>query len=336
MRNQRPTMLDVARQAGVGLKTVSRVVNNEPGVRAETVERVREAITLLGFRRNDMASNLRARRAAASVGLVIEDMSNPFYSLIARSVEQVIGDRGYILVTASSEEDMQREHELLLELSQRRVVGMIVVPTDLNHAFLQHEIDMGLECVFLDRPPNGLDADLVLLDNRGGVESGIEYLISRGHQRIGLLGHDTSVWTMRERYAGYQATMERHGLTIDEGLNRFGPLTPQEAIAATADLLDMPNPPTAFFSCNNRMTVGILSELGRRGLQMDVAGFDDIETAALFRHPVTLVTYDAAELGREAARLLLERLDGRRATKHVVIPTRLQHHGQVLADAKAS
>lgn len=327
MANQRPTMRDVARQAGVGLKTVSRVVNNEPGVRPETVERVRAAIALLGFRRNEMASNLRARRSAASVGLVIEDLANPFYSLIARSIERVVRERDLILITASSEEDVEREQELLMELAQRRVVGMIVVPTGLDHAFLQHEIDMGLECVFLDRPPEGLDADLVLLDNRGGVEAAIEYLVSRGHRRIGVLGHDMSVWTMRERFAGYKSTLRRHGIPVDPELTRFAPLTPDEAAAATAEMLDGANPPTAFFGTNNRMTIGILTELQRRELTVDVAGFDDIETATLFSHPVTLVTYEAAELGRMAARLLLERLDGRRTSKRVVVPTKLTHHG---------
>jgi LacI family transcriptional regulator len=320
-------MIDVAQLAGVGLKTVSRVVNNESGVRAETAERVRAAIAELGFQRNEMASNLRARRSAASVGLVIEDLANPFYSVIARGVEQLIRERGFILITASSEEDMDRERELLLELAERRVVGMIIVPTGLDHAFLQHEIDRGLELVFLDRPPTGLSADNVLLDNRGGAAAAIEHLVSLGHERIAVVGHDAKIWTMQERLAGYRSTIHQHGLDIDQSLIKLGPLTPDEAAVATAELLDDPNPPTAFFGCNNRMTIGILWELRRRGLDADVAGFDDLEAAALFHQSVTLVSYDTAEIGRAGARLLLERLDGRRTPKEVVIPTTLAHYG---------
>ncbi|WP_205629135.1 LacI family DNA-binding transcriptional regulator [Jiangella muralis] len=328
MNSRRPTMRDVAREAGVALKTVSRVVNNETGVSPQTVERVTEVIHRLGFRRNDMASKLRAGRSAASIGLIIEDLGNPFYTTIARGIETVTYPREQFLVTASSEESAERERAILLELCQRRVNGMIIVPTGLDHSFLQHEIDLGLEVVFLDRPGAGISADTVLLDNLAGAMSATEHLLSLGHRRIAVLGHDETIWTMRERHAGYRAALARAEVAYDESLIMLGPLTPDEAQRATAELLDGANPPTAFFACNNRMTVGVLSELRHRQESIDVAGFDPIETATLFSHPVTLVTYDAAELGRRAAHLLVERLEGRRTPQQVVVPTTLVTYGQ--------
>jgi LacI family transcriptional regulator len=331
VQGRRPTMHDVAREAGVGLKTVSRVVNGESGVNTELADRVRAAVTALGFRRNAMAGNLRAGRTAASIGLVIEDLGNPFYTAIARGVEELTHGRNFVLMTASSEEDPERERGLILELCHRRVDGLIIVPTALDHEFLQPEIDMGLQAVFLDRPASGVDGDTVLLDNRGGAEAAANYLLARGHLRIGVVGHDASVWTMRERLAGFRGALARAGVPHDERLSRLGPLTPADAARATAQLLAGDDPPTAFFACNNRMTVGVLTELRRRGPEAevaDVAGFDDIETAGLFARQLALVSYDATELGRRAAALLLERLDGRRTAQQIVVPTALVRYGE--------
>jgi LacI family transcriptional regulator len=320
-------MLDVAREAGVGLKTVSRVVNGESGVRPEKADLVSAAVAKLGFRRNPMARDLRAGRSTATVGLVIEDLGNPFYSAVARGVEQMIQDRDFVLMTASSEEDPERERQLVLELCQRRVEGMIIVPTTIDHSFLEPELEQGLQVVFLDRPATGLTADTVLLDNRGGAVTATAYLLDRGHRRIAALGHDATVWTMSERLAGFRSALARAAVPYSEDLVCLGPLTPAEAAAATARLLDGDDPPTAFFACNNRMTVGVLSELQRRGSAADVAGFDDIETAGLFARPPALVSYDATEAGRRAAQLLLERLDGRRTPQQMVIPTTLIRYG---------
>jgi LacI family transcriptional regulator len=320
-------MLDVAREAAVGLKTVSRVVNGESGVSPQLADRVLEAVARLGFRRNAMAGNLRAGRTAASIGLVIEDLGNPFYTAIARGVEQVTYERDFVMMTASSEEDPERERALILDLCHRRVDGMIIVPTSLDHGFLQPEIDLGLQAVFLDRPATGVDCDVVLLDNRGGAEVATDYLLSRGHTRIAVLGHDAKVWTMRERLAGFRARLARAGVPYDDNLVCLGPITPDDAAQATADLMARDDPPTAFLACNNRMTVGVLTALRRHGPEIDVAGFDDIETAGLFARPLTLVSYDATELGRRAGALLLERLAGRRTPQQVVVPTVLVRYG---------
>src|SRR5690242_14104013 len=175
----RPTMKDVAARAGVGLKTVSRVVNGEPGVTPDTERRVQEAIDALGFRRNDSARVLRKGRTA-SIGLVIEDLADPFYGPLSRAVEEVARAHGALLINGSSAEDPEREQELVLALCARRVDGLIVIPAADDHRYLEPEIKAGVATVFVDRPAGRIDADVVLSDNFGGARAGVAHLIGGG------------------------------------------------------------------------------------------------------------------------------------------------------------
>lgn len=319
-------MNDVAKAAGVSLKTVSRVVNDEGGVRPELTARVEQAITRLRYRRNDIASMLRAGAPKVSVGLIIEDLGNPFYSAIARGVEDVLAEHGHILLTASSDKDPVRERELLLDLCSRRVDGVIIVPAAADHEFLQREVDFGLQVVFLDRPGKGVDGDTVVIDNRGGAAAAVKHLLGLGHTRISFIATDDH-WTVRQRMSGYESELRHADLAIDKSLIKLGLRGISDAAAATSDLLDLASPPTAFFADNNLMTMGVLTELQRRDISMDVAGFDDIDAAPLFRAPLTVVAYDPMDLGRRAARSLIERFEGRRTPRRVVVSTTLKSYG---------
>jgi LacI family transcriptional regulator len=178
-------MRDVAHQAGVSLKTVSRVINEEPGVTPATAAKVTEAIDRLGFERNDLARSLRQGRSSATLGLVIEDVANPFYSAVAQAVEAAARDRGFLLITASAREDAQRERELIGALLRRRVDALLIVPAGTDHRYISDTA----RTVFLDRPPHGIAADTVLLDNLGGARRAVEHLIAHGHIRIGCARH---------------------------------------------------------------------------------------------------------------------------------------------------
>lgn len=321
---RRPTMTDVARVAGVSLKTVSRVVNNVPTVDATLAERVLAAVTELGFRRNDMARNLRSRTTSATVGLLIEDLANPFYSAIAAAVAECALAHDTMLITASSEEDGDRERRLLLEMCERRVDGLLVVPAATDQVYLRAEIELGTPVVFLDRPPTNLRADTVLIDNARGAGTAIEYLVAKGHRRIGVLSDWLSIHTMRERMSAAEAALARANLPYRPDLVRCGLHTLADTEAAVIDMLGSDEPPTALFTLNNRLTLGALSVLGRRGGDVAIVGFDDFETAALMPHPLTIVSYDAREMGRVAAELLFRRIagDGSRP-QTVVVPTAL-------------
>jgi LacI family transcriptional regulator len=306
-------------------------------VGAATAARVHETIAALGFRRNDLARSLRHGRSSATLGLVIGDLANPFYSAIARAAEQVAGERGYLLITASCEEDPGRERELVSNLTSRRVDGLLLVPaTGADHADLDAEL-AGTRVVFLDRPPAHRAAsqrryDVVLLDNVGGARRGTEHLVAQGHRRIGLIGDTPALFTAAERVAGYRAALAAAGLEVDERLLRLGPHDDAAAEAATHELLSLPDPPSALLTLNNRLSVGALRALaarradGARGVAL--VGFDDFELADLLPLAVTVIRHDSAELGRRGAELLFARLAGdQRPPQRIVLPTELVERG---------
>lgn len=326
--SRRPTIVDVAHAAGVSIKTVSRVVNDVPTVRPDLVDRVQAAITELGYRRNDAAARLRSGVTTGVIGLLIEDLANPFYSTVASAVAEVARRRDTILIVASSEEDPAREHELLLDLCDRRVDGLVVVPAGPDHSFLRAEIEKGTPAVFLDRPPGGLLADTVLLDNAGGARAAIERLLEQGHERIGIIADSLAIHTVRERIAGAQAALADAGLSYDDALVREDIHDPRMAAQAVGEMLDRPSPPTAFFCVHNRITVGALDELWRRDSDAALVGFDDFELSHLMPRPVTVIAHDPRELGRKAAELLFRRVDGDRSwPTTTVLPTRLIDRG---------
>lgn len=328
VRGGRPTLRDVAAVAKVSFKTVSRVVNNEPRVRPETAERVHQAIRQLGFSRNYIASSLKRGVGAATIGLVIADVANPFFAVIARAVEEVARRRDHLLVTASTDEDTTRETEVIEALIERRVRGMLVVPVGGDHRFVRPELAMGTPIVFIDRPPGLIDADCVLIDNIGGARLAVSHLIAHGHRRIAILGDRLAVFTLSERDQGYREALAEAGIAFDPALVRFGCHDTAEAAAAVHDLLALPDPPTAIFGTNNRMTVGSVQASTDGGRALALVGFDDFELAGALRLPVTVVSYDTAELGRRAAEMLFGRLEGDDGPpRRVTLPTSLIQRG---------
>jgi LacI family transcriptional regulator len=317
-------MTDVAAAAGVSLKTVSRVVNAEPGVTAETEARVREAIEQLGFRRNYVARALRRGQRFRMLGLVIEDVANPFYAAIARGVEEVTRELGLLLIAGSSDEDPARERELVQLFCERRIDGLLIVPAGDDHRYLLPELFHGLHAVFIDRPPGNIEADVVLLDNLGGAQAAAEHLLVRGHRRIAMVVDHMAVFTQRERWRGFSDALAAAETPIDHGLVRFGVHDAATAEHVTEELLSVADPPTAVFAANNRIAIGVLRGLAARGADVEVVAFDDLELAELLARPLTTVSYDAAELGRKAAELLAERLEGdKRPPTRVILPTML-------------
>src|ERR1700744_2924890 len=214
-KRRSPPIQDVATRAGVALKTVSRGVPEEPGVTPETASRVRNAINELGFRRNDSARLLR-KGQTASIGLIMEDIGDPFYSALSREVEDVAHWNGSLLFTGSSDEDPQREQELVLALCARRVDGLIVIPASGDHRYLLPEIAAGGASVFVDRPAGMIEADAVLADNTGGSRAGVSHLIRHGHRRIGVIGGSARIYTASRRERGYAEAMAGAGLPVHD------------------------------------------------------------------------------------------------------------------------
>jgi LacI family transcriptional regulator len=318
----------VALRAGVSFKTVSRVVNGEPGVRPETAERVTAAVRRLGFQRNIIASSLKRGMSHDTVGLVIEDVSNPFFATIARAAEEVTRELDLVMIMASSDEDRSRERSVIDSLLSRRVRGLLIVPIGRDHRYLARDMRLGMAVVFIDRPPGHLRADCVLVDNAGGARSAVEHLVRRGHRRVGVLMDSLEIFTMAERHAGYRAALEAAGLPYDARLVRQGVHDVREARAALLELLRLEEPPTAVFTTNNRMTVGAVQGLAAVGRHMALVGFDDFDLADALATPVSVVTADIERLGRMGAEMLVRRMQGwSGAPERIVLPTRLVERG---------
>jgi LacI family transcriptional regulator len=321
-------MIDVARHAGVSLKTVSRVVNQEPRVAPHLVDRVMTAVSELGFRRNHIAATLRSNEVSGTIGLLIEEIANPFYAAIAGAAAEIAAAKDTLLLTVSSEEDPEREKSMLLTLCQRRVDGLLVVPAGSDHSYLRREVQMGMPIVFLDRPAGQLLVDTVLIDNQGGSSAALQRLLDAGHRRIAILLNSPAIYTMQQRLLGAQAALSAAGVGFDQSLVRYDIKAPGDAATAVRTMLESPNPPTAFFCLNNRITVGALEELWRQRINADLVGFDDFESARLMPRPFTVVAHDPWQLARVGAEQLFRRIAGDRSPALTqMLPTTLVERG---------
>ncbi|HEY6797342.1 MAG TPA: LacI family DNA-binding transcriptional regulator [Kineosporiaceae bacterium] len=328
---RRPTMRDVAVRAGVSLKTVSRVVNAEPGVSATLIARVRSAIDELGFRPNAGASNLRrADGKTATVGLLLQDVGNPFSSALQRAVEDVAVPRGVMVFSASLDEDPTREREFALALTTRRADGLIIAPTGADMNYLAAELRAGTAVVCVDRVAVNLPVDSVVTTNASGSAEGVRHLISAGHRRIAFLGDRQELYTATERYRGYSEALTSAGLPVDPALVVHDLHDAGMADGAVSTLLTRPRPPTALFTAQNLVTVGAIRALRRLTLAGRVAlvGFDDFLLADLLQPGITVVAQDPSAIGRTAASVLFNRLAGEQAPTAVhVVPTTLIRRG---------
>lgn len=306
-------MRDVAALAQVSLKTVSRVVNREPGVRPELADRVTRAAEELHYRPNLTASNLRrADGRTGTIGLLVDDVANPFFADIHRGVEDVARERGVAVMAASLDRRDDLEADVVRRFVSRRVDGLILVPTAVDQSHLATELRSGWPLVCVDRLPSGIHVDAIISDNHAASVAAVEHLVRQGHRRIGVLCDETTLMTARERLAGYEEAMTSAGLTIDPDLRRVDVASLDISDSAAVDLLALPDPPTAIFAAQNYVTMGVCRALHRLGLQNRVAlvGFDDFMMADVLDPGITVMAQDSRAMGRLAAQTLFDRMDG--------------------------
>jgi LacI family transcriptional regulator len=304
----RPTMKDVASRAGVALKTVSRVVNEERGVTPETAKRVHDAIEELGFRRNESARLLRTGHTA-TLGFITDSWADPEHAAVYQGLENIALEHGYLLYSGSTDSDPDREERLALAMCARRVDGLVIVPASGPHDYLASEIEAGVATVFVLWSPEPLIADVVLPDERDGARAAIAYLVAQGHRKIGFLGAPAGHRSLTLR-AGYLEAMTSAGLTV----NPAWPALAAENLAE-ADV-------TAVFCADQQHTRAALRTLAARGVA--IVGFGDFELADLVSPPVTVVRYDPLLIGRTAGELLIRRLAGDHGPpRRVEVPVRL-------------
>ena len=327
----RATMKEVAELSGSSLKTVSRVINGEGNVNPDLAQRVMDAVATLGYRPNLQAGFLRRSGGKTqTIGLLLENISNPFSAALHRAIEDVASARNVIVFAGSLDEDVDRERDLTDAFISRRVDGLIIVPTGDDQSYLAAEQEAGTPIVFLDRPPRMIEADSVIATNEEGGYEATMHLIRHGHKRIAYVGDYESIYTGAERLKGYKRALSSEGLAIDDSIILQGFHSPHQAHASLTHMLRRSDRPTAIFASQNFVTLGAIRALRETQLQHTVAlvGFDDIPEADLLDPPLTLVTQDVAAMGERAAQILFERLDGSASPfKSAVFPTSLTPRG---------
>lgn len=325
---RRPTMTDVAERAGVSLKTVSRVVNGVATVDPAMVESVNRAISELGYRHNLLAASLKAGNGVSLIGLITTDLSDPFFGSVATAVDEVARARGFGVLMTGSAENAELERSNALDLCARQVRGLIVVPAADSAAYLRDEVARGVKVVFVDRPASGIEADTVLVDNRGLGRRMASLAVAHGHRRIGILLGSESIHTHRERYLGITEYLEEAGVPAHPDLIVRDVSEPHGAEGGARRLLTLPDPPTALLSTNNRLTLGAIIALWHERTTAEIIAFDDPEYSEILPMPVTLIAQDPMDLGRVAAERLFARMEGDESpAKTIILPTQMVVRG---------
>ena len=327
----RPTMREVAAVAGVSLKSVSRAINGEPGVSESLRSRVQDAVDQLEYRHNMHASSLRrADGKSATIGLLLADADSPFSSTLHRVIQNEALDRGVLVFAGSSDDDVQRERELMAAFTAHRVDGLIIAATPHDHSVLVSERRAGTAVVLVDQAPSVLDVDSVLTDDCEGVRLGIRHLIACGHKRIAYLGGPAPLESVNRRYKGYVEELTAHGLPIDQQLVRLDISDIGAAQTAAVKLLSRLDYPTALITSYNAATIGVHRATQALDLDCQVAivGFDDVLLADLVGHGITVVTPDPVAVGRAATHILFRRIDGDESPPiNWLVPARLITRG---------
>jgi LacI family transcriptional regulator len=321
----RTILRDVADAAGVSLRTASRVLNDDHRVAPTTRLRVQQAMRELQFQPDAMARSLRAG-TDATIGLIVESVADPFFSALTEAVETVIAIDGKSVLVASTHRDGAAERRVVDRMLQRRVAGLLISPTGDDHSWLAHS---PAPVVFVDRAADGLDADLVGIDDHGAAVQAVNHLLAHGHRRIAYVGDTPAITTSAARLAGYRDALSSSGLPVSEQLIRADCVTAPAAAAATAALLELDDPPTAVFSAGTRCSLGVVPTLHAHGrADLALVGFGDFAMADTLRPAITVIDHSAQEVGRAAAARLIARIaDPELSTEHLHIPVRLIERG---------
>jgi LacI family transcriptional regulator, galactose operon repressor len=324
------TISDVAARAGVSTATVSRALNGKSTVDPVLAARALDAARELGYQPNGPARNLR-RQEAAVVALIISDVENPFFTAIARGVEDLAHTVGLSVVLCNSDEDAEKERRYVDVAIQERAAGVIVSPTVTAtsvHALIQR----GTPVVAVDRPLPDRESDTVLVDTRLAARQATAHLIEQGYARVGCVTGPSGVRTADDRLAGYRDALKAGRQRGSARLVRRTEFKAAGAEKAAADLLDQDDRPDALLVANSAMAVGVLAALRSHGLRagrdVGIVAFDDVPWAGLVDPPMTVVAQPAYEIGTVAARLLLARMaDNTRATTTTTLSARLIERG---------
>jgi LacI family transcriptional regulator, galactose operon repressor len=322
------TISDVARQAGVSIVTVSRVLNNAPNVNYATRNRVEQAIQELGYVPNVVARSLRSKRTR-SLALILPDITNPFWTTVARGVEDAAQNSGYSVLLCNTDENCAKQLRYLDLVASRRVDGVIIAPFDSDVENIRALRDREIATVLVDRRIAGWETDSVRGDSMGGARALVQHLIGLGHTRIAMISGPANTSTARDRVDGYLSALMEAGIRPDPALIRQGEFRARSGERLMEQVLDDDSRSTAVFAANNAIAMGAIDAVVRRGRRIphDLAlvCFDDFDAASHLFPFLTVAVQPAYEMGVKAAELLLSRIesDVALAPRQIVLPARL-------------
>lgn len=322
------TIRDVAQAAGVSPATVSRVLNTSDAVSPDLKDRVLAAVKQLGYHPNAQARNLR-RRATMVIGVIISDITNPFFTSMVRGVEDAANAAGYSVVLANADEDLDKERRYLEVAAAEQMAGVLLSPASATETRVEVLTERGIPVVTIDRRLETADVDRVMVNNHLAAAEATRHLAEQGCRRIGFVAGRLSTTTGAGRFAGYKAGLLEAGLPFDEELVAGGEFRLDGGRDATRRLLALPERPDGLFVSNNLMTIGAIDALDEAGIHfpddLALVGFDDMMPALGLRSSITAVGQPTYDIGHRAAELLLQRVGGDTSPpQQIVLPAELK------------
>lgn len=312
------TIKDIAREVGVSPSTVSRALSDSPLISEKTKQRVKQVAQKLGYERNELARGL-VKGSSGAVGLVVPDITNPFFADIAWGVGEIAHRFGCGVILCNTAEKAEREASYIRLLRRKRVDGLILTSVTVEDPYLQELAQSKTPFILVSRLCRSVDASYVVVNDKAGARLALEHLVELGHERIGFVGGPPDVQSSQDRMAAYLAVLREHGLTKQEEWTCYADFTQAAGREAGRRMLCLPTRPTAVFAANDVTALGVLEaaeELGFRiPADLSLVGYDDITYASLPRIQLTTVAQPAFEMGQIAAEWLLSVIEGRRRRK---------------------
>ncbi|HWD76639.1 MAG TPA: LacI family DNA-binding transcriptional regulator [Solirubrobacteraceae bacterium] len=323
-----PTSHDIAREAGVSQSTVSRTLRDDPRVDPLTAQRVREVAKRLGYTPNSAARSLVTRRTR-TVAVVVADITNPFYPQLVEALHEQLGRAGYRMILFNERTDVRGDTGLDMMLNGGGADGAVFLSVTIGRGVAELLAASPVPTVLLNRDADGAVVDRVMADHIGGATQVGRLLVSLGHRRIAFIGGPANTSTSRDREAGLADTLQQAGVPLDSELRRRGEFTHQSGFQWATELLSGEDPPTAIFCANDVIAFGAIDAARRLQIdvprQLSIAGFDDIPMAGWDSFSLTTVRQPLADMARQAARILIDRIEGSDESEptRIVFPTNL-------------
>jgi LacI family transcriptional regulator len=336
------TMRQIAERAKVSIGTVSHVINGTATVRAKRRDRVLEAIRSFGYQPSALAQGLRRKRTNM-LGMIIPDVTNPFFPGVVRGAEDVAYKHSYRVILCNADNDPEKEASYIRELRTYHVAGLLIIPsggTETPHPLASPAVN-NTPVVCIDRVANGWKGDAVLVANENGAYEATRHMIQFGHRRLAAISGPLAVTNAGERLRGFRRALDEAGIRIDPEFVQEGRFDLSSGRQAALRLLRMLPRPTAIFACNDLMALGVLQAARDLGIHcpedLSIVGFDSLEFTGLTDPPITSVYQPGYQLGATAARLLLQRVEGlNSAPKKIVLPTELRKRNSVASPPGAA